>query len=114
MVTYHLELDFATICSGYVDGLSTKGIQSLGESLLSHAKLVAEKVSTQWVMDARRADLANGMRQEDVAHPTNRVELGLEMNVAPLPTEPIVVPPESEQPMPLPVALIADVTGEPQ
>ena len=43
---YHLNLDFAAICSGYADGLSTEDIQSLGESLLPHARLVAEQVST--------------------------------------------------------------------
>ena len=53
MVTYHPNLDFATICSGYADGLSTEDIQTLGESLLPHARLVAEQVSVQWVMDAR-------------------------------------------------------------
>ena len=45
MATYHLNLDFTTICSGYADGLSTEDIQSLGESLLPHARLVAEQVS---------------------------------------------------------------------
>jgi hypothetical protein len=42
---YHSNLDFATICSRYANGLSTEDIQSLGESLLSHARLVAEQVS---------------------------------------------------------------------
>ena len=45
VVTYHLDLDFATICSGYADGWSTEDIQSLVESLLPHTKLVAEQVS---------------------------------------------------------------------
>ena len=57
---YHPNLDFATICSGYADGLSTEDIQSLGEGLLPHAKLVAEQVSAQWMMEARRADTAEG------------------------------------------------------
>ena len=60
VATYHPNLDFATIYSGYADGLSMEDIQSLGESLLPHAKLVAEQVSAQWVMDARHADLADG------------------------------------------------------
>ena len=64
---YHPDLDFATICSGYANGWSTEDIQSLGESLLPHAKLVAEQVSTQWVMDARHADMAAIVCQEDVA-----------------------------------------------
>ena len=37
-----------------------------------------------------------------------------EVYVAPLLTEPNVVPLESEQPVPLPVASTADVAGEPQ
>ena len=45
VATYHPNLDFATIYSGYADGLSTEDIQSLGESLLPHARLVAEEVS---------------------------------------------------------------------
>ena len=57
---YHPDLDFATICSGYADGWSTEDIQSLGESLLPHAKLVVEQVSAQWVMDAHHADMAMG------------------------------------------------------
>ena len=67
MATYHLDLDFATIYSGYADGCSMEDIQSLGESLLPHAKLLAEQVSTQWVMDACREDMAKSMHQEDVA-----------------------------------------------
>ena len=46
VVMYHPDLDFATICSGYADGWSMEDIQSLGESLLPHAKLVAKQVST--------------------------------------------------------------------
>ena len=65
-------------------------IQSLGESLLPHAKLVAEQVSARWVMDARRADMAAGVRQEDVAQPTDGVEPGSEVDVASPLTEPNV------------------------
>ena len=43
---YHLDLDFAAICSGYADNWSMEDIHSLGESLLPHTKLVAEQVST--------------------------------------------------------------------
>ena len=91
VATYHPDLDFATIYSGYADGCSMEDIQSLGESLLPHAKLLAEQVSTQWVMDAHRADMAESVRQEDVAQPMDGVEPGLEMNVALPPTEPNVV-----------------------
>ena len=59
---YHLDVELTTICSGYSDGCSTEDIQSLGESLLPHAKLLAEQVSAQWVMDARREDMAESVR----------------------------------------------------
>ena len=42
-------------------------IQTLRESLLPHARLVAEQVSVQWVMDVHREDMARSMRGEDVA-----------------------------------------------
>ena len=45
VATYHPNLDFSTICSGYADSYSTEDIQSLGESLLPHTWLVAEQVS---------------------------------------------------------------------
>ena len=45
VATYHLDLDFATIYSGNDDGCSTEDIQSREESLLPHAKLLAEQVS---------------------------------------------------------------------
>ena len=45
VVMHQLDLDFAAICSRYTDGWSAEGIQSLGESLQPHAKLVAEQVS---------------------------------------------------------------------
>ena len=67
VATYHPNLDFATICSGYADGLSTEDIQSLGESLLPHARLVTEQVSTQLVMDARREDMARSVHRGNVA-----------------------------------------------
>ena len=94
MATHHPNLDFATICSGYANGLSTEDFQSLEESLLPYARLVAEQVSTQWVMDARREDMAGSVRWGDVA-------LAL--------IEPNIVPPKSEQPTPSPVAPTADV-----
>ena len=34
---HHLDLDFATICSGYADGWSLDAIHALRESLLPHA-----------------------------------------------------------------------------
>ena len=67
VVTYHPNLDFATICRGYANGLSTEDIQSLGESLLPHTRLVAEQISTQWVMDARHEDMARSVCPADIA-----------------------------------------------
>ena len=64
---HHPNLDFATICSGYADGLSMEDIQTLGESLLPLARSVAEQVSTQWVMDVRHEDMARSVRQEDIS-----------------------------------------------
>ena len=88
---HHLDLDFAAIYSGYADVWSSNAIHALGESLLPHAQLVAEQVSTQWVMEARRANVAEGVGQEDVAQPVDGVEPRLEVNVAPPPTEPNVI-----------------------
>ena len=84
----------------------------LGESLLPHTKLVAEQVSTQWVMDARRADMADGERQEDVAQPMDGVEPRLEADVAPPPIEPNVAQSEDEQPLPSSVEPVVDAAGE--
>ena len=56
VATYHPDLDFAAICSGYTDGWSAEDIHSLGESLLPHTQMVAEQVFAQWVMDAHRAN----------------------------------------------------------
>ena len=60
VVTHHPDLDFAAICSWYTDDWSPDAIHALGESLLPHAQLVAEQVSVQWVMEARRANEAEG------------------------------------------------------
>ena len=114
MATYHLDLDFSTICSGYANGLSTEDIQSLGESLLPHARLVVEQVSTQWVMDAHREDMARSVRRGDVTQPVDGMEPGSEVDIAPPSTEPNIVKPGSEQPMPSLVAPIADAAGQPQ
>ena len=73
--------------------------------------MVAEQVSTQWVMDARRVSVAEGARQEDVPQSTDGVEAGPKANVVPPPTEPNVAPSESEQPLSSPVAPSADAAG---
>jgi len=61
VATYHPDLDFATICSGYATGCSTKDIPSLRESLLPHAKLLGKQVSAQWVMDAHHVDMVGSV-----------------------------------------------------
>ena len=75
---------------------------------------MAEQVSAQWVMDARRADMAEGARQEDVAQPMDGMEPGSEADVAPPQTKPNVAQSEDEQPLPSPVEPVADAAGEPQ
>ena len=87
VATLHPELDFAIIYSGYADDWSPEAIHVLGESLLPHAQLVAKQVSVQWVMDARRANVAEGANQEDVAQTVDGVEPGSKADVAPPPTE---------------------------
>jgi len=44
VATHHPNLDFATIYSGYAEGLSPEDIQSIGEGLLPHARSVVEQV----------------------------------------------------------------------
>ena len=62
VATHHLDLDFAAIYSGYADGRSPGAIRALGESLLPCAQMVAEQVSAQLGMEARRASIAEGVR----------------------------------------------------
>ena len=114
VATHHPNLDFATICNGYADGLSTEDIQTIEESLLPHARLVAEQVSVQWVMDVRREDMARSVRHEDVAKPADGMEPGSEVDNALASTEPNVVLPGSEQPVPSPVVPTADAAEWPQ
>ena len=63
---HHPDLDFAAICRGYADGWSADAVHALGESLVPYTQMVAEQVSTQWVMEAHRLSMAEGVRQEDV------------------------------------------------
>ena len=111
VATHHPNLDFATICSGYAEGLSMEDIQSIGESLLPHARSVLEQVSTEWVMDVRRQDMARSMRGENASEPTDSPEPGLGGNVASASIELNVVPPGSEQSAPLLVAPPIDAAG---
>jgi len=113
VATHHPDLDFDTICSGYADGWSAEDIHSLGESMLPLAQLVAEQVSAQWVMDARRANVAEGVCQEDVAQPADGVEPGSKASVILPLTKPHVAPSEREQPLSSSVMPSADATGRP-
>ena len=94
---HHPHLDFATICSGYAEGMSMADIQSIEESLLPYARSVADQVSAEWVMDVRREDLAKSARGEDAVELSDGEEPGSEVNVAPVLVEPDVVPSRSEQ-----------------
>ena len=46
VVTHHPDLVFMTIYRGYTDGWSANEIHALGESLVPHAQMVAEQVTT--------------------------------------------------------------------
>ena len=75
------------------------------------AQMVAEQVSTQWVMEARRVSMPEGVCQEDVIQPIDRVETGSEASGVPPPTEPNVVTSGSEQPLCLSTEPSADAVG---
>ena len=93
VATYQPNLDFATICSGYAEGLSMGDIQTIGESLPPHARSVSEQVFAEWVMDVRREDMARSMHGEDASELADSTEPGSGGNVALAPIEPNVVPP---------------------
>jgi len=89
-------------------------IQTLGESLLPHARMVAEQVSTQWAMDVYREDMARSVRREDVAQPVDGTEPGSKVDISPASTELNVVPPGSEPPLPSSVGPTADAADPAQ
>jgi len=62
VATHHPDLDFMAIYRGYADGWSADKIRALGEGLVPHAQMVAEQVTTQWVMEACHSTLAVDMR----------------------------------------------------
>ena len=66
VVTHHPDLVFAAICRGYADRWSTDEIHALRESLVPYAQMVAEQVSTQWVMEAHHSSMAEDVHWEDV------------------------------------------------
>jgi hypothetical protein len=111
VATHHPNLDFATICNGYAEGLSMGNIQSIGESLLPHARSVLEQVSTDWVMDVRREDMARSMRWEDASKPVDSTEPGLGGNIVSTPIKLNAVLSGSEQPASSSVVPPADATG---
>ena len=96
VVTHHPDLDFTTICRGYADGWSADEIHALGDSLVPYAQMVAEQVTAQWMMEARRSSVAKNMHREDVIQPVEGVETGLEASVVLPPIELNVVPTGSE------------------
>ena len=83
VATHHPDLDYIAICRGYADGWSVDAILVLRESLVPYAQMVAEQVSVQWVMEARRASVAEGVHQEDVIQPADGVEAGSEASIIP-------------------------------
>ena len=113
VATHYLDLDFAAIYSGYADVWSADAIHALGESLLPHAQMVVEQVSAQWVMEAHRASVAEGVRSEDVIQPTDGVEPESEAIVVSPPTEPNVTPLETEQLLSSSTEPAADAVGWP-
>ena len=65
-------------------------------------------------MDVRHEDMARSVRQEDVAHPMDGMKPGSGVDVAPALTEPNVIPPGSEKPMPSPIVQTVDAAELPQ
>ena len=113
VATHHPNLDFTAICRGYTDGWSTDEIHALGESLVPYAQMVAEQVTAQWVMEARRSTVAEDMCREDVVPPMEGLETGLEASIIPPPAEPNIVPTGNELPSSLLTVPTADATGRP-
>ena len=69
VASHYPDLDFMAIYIGYAGGWSADKIHVLGECLVPHAQMVAEQVTTQWVMEARRSTVAADVRWEDVVQP---------------------------------------------
>ena len=111
VATHHPNLDFDAICSGYAEGLSMEDIQSIGVSLLPHARSVSEQVSAVWVMHVRHQDMARSMHGENASEPADSPEPGSGGNVTSASVGPDVMPPESEQPAPSSFAPPADTAG---
>ena len=63
---HHPDLDFTAIYRGYADDWSADAIHALRESLVPYALMVAEEVSAQWVMEARRASVAKGVQPKGI------------------------------------------------
>ena len=91
VATHYPDLEFVSAYRGYASGWSADEIQALGESLAPHAQVVAEQVTTRWVVEARCSMAATGVRQEDIVQPV-MAEAGSEASVVPPATEPNVVP----------------------
>ena len=113
VVTHHPNLDFMAIYRGYINGWSIDEIHALGESLVPYAQMVAEQVTTQWVMEAHRSSVAEDVLQEDVIQPMEGVETRSEVSIIPSPIEPNVIPTGSELPSSLSTVPSADAAGRP-
>ena len=75
--------------------------------------MVAEQVTVQWVMEARRSTVAADMRREDVVQPAEAAEARSEASVVPTPTEPNIVPTTIELPSSSSTVPSADAAGGP-
>ena len=113
VVTHHPDLDFMTICRGYADGWSADEIHALGESLVPYTEMVANQVTSQWVMEAHHSSMAKEVHREDVVQPMEGVDTRSEESVVLPPTEPNVVPTGSELPSSLSTVPSADAAWRP-
>ena len=80
---------------------------------MPYAQMVAEQVSVQWVMEARRSSMAEDMCREDVVPPMEGVENGSKASVVLPPTEPNVIPAKSELPLSSSTIPLADAVRRP-
>ena len=81
---------------------------------MPYAQMVAEQVFAQWVMEAHRSSVADGVCQEDIIQPANGVETEFETSIMPPLIEPNIVPSASEQPLSPSTVPSADAVGRPQ
>ena len=115
VATHYPGLDFMAAYRGYADGWSDEEIHVLGESLMSPARLVAEQVTLQWVMNAHRSRVARSVHPADVIQPAEVAEVAAVPSDLPFIAEPSAVASTvAELPPSLPTASSANPTMDPQ